>query len=756
MLFVLLSSLALSVGAAPRDAVEARFLNPSDDVDHLTSWLEPQLGVDELLAPFVAQRRFRWPFVKVVEDGSDRSTHRYDAEGMPATVDEALRVLREEKLSFVLRYEEVDVADWPPALKALLPRTLADELMTRARQETLDIELGDPGVTIHCYLSAPGVVALDEHADAGDVLAVHLAGAKEWSLDDRDVLLTPGDALWLPAGQLHSARATGDDISAHLTIHRVTEESITEARRLNHITGYDGTKCNELDEYTGDDDPGCKVYRNDKWEVTNNDLYWNCPSNLNFYCRDEDKFCVDSVAEVARVNPCCYPDNRYEDDECDYDTVADVDFWVPLDAPKKSCAWIAEDPSERCSTLGVLIEGESHYGKKWLLENQPRYRAQDACPVTCASYKSKIKAPKCTKDSKDDPDWRYSNPAFQQGGMKSCADVAEAPAARCDWRGFAAPYRAHPGKWAENPDWKRTASEACCESCGSLKDWTTIADATFANPTDSTIREYDGDFACDNYRYKDPHQITLTARNPYYETSSSSDDDDYADTSCFSQGLLKFDLSGLSGAVDQATLRLVSDRGGVPWFDIEGYRMTQSWDAETTWESLGGDCVTQSQRAKKTSFAFKEDGPSRAVDVDVTNDVSAWLAGEPNEGWVLQLGEVEKKGPTFEWYWQSRSDVKPWFSFVSPNWREGSSRYIDKATQPTLFVKLQGKSGDSSDSESSESSSQGEDNKKWRFKGMKCKDAAKAGKCFKKGKDKKTKQKLGRGVDECRKSCADA
>ena len=66
--------------------------------------------------------------------------------------------------------------------------------------------------------------------DDGDVLAVHLAGAKDWSLEGRDVLLEQGDALWVPAGRLHSARAApGDDISAHLTIHRVTEA--TKARR---------------------------------------------------------------------------------------------------------------------------------------------------------------------------------------------------------------------------------------------------------------------------------------------------------------------------------------------------------------------------------------------------------------------------------------------------------------------------------------------------------------------------------------------
>ena len=80
------------------------------------------------------------------------------------------------------------------------------------------------GATAHVYLSTAKASALDEHTDAGDVLVVQLLGRKLWSyrargeVQPRHQLMEPGATLLLPAHTLHSARATEDALSAHLTL----------------------------------------------------------------------------------------------------------------------------------------------------------------------------------------------------------------------------------------------------------------------------------------------------------------------------------------------------------------------------------------------------------------------------------------------------------------------------------------------------------------------------------------------------------
>ncbi|CAB9518689.1 Inherit from NOG: FN3 [Seminavis robusta] len=106
--------------------------------------------------------------------------------------------------------------------------------------------------TIHVYLSKPDSAALANHTDVTDIFVLQLQGAKEWLLcqekedsifppsNDNNLqnkldscmtynefeidtmvchreTLYPGDALFLPKRIVHSARATHDGLSAHLT-----------------------------------------------------------------------------------------------------------------------------------------------------------------------------------------------------------------------------------------------------------------------------------------------------------------------------------------------------------------------------------------------------------------------------------------------------------------------------------------------------------------------------------------------------------
>lgn len=109
--------------------------------------------------------------------------------------------------------------------------------------------LKDDG-TIHLYVSRPNSAALGNHTDITDIFVLQLDGAKEWLLcqepqrettlsrNVRDKLdkcatykeieigdlicethtLFPGDALYLPKRVVHSARATRDSLSVHLTV----------------------------------------------------------------------------------------------------------------------------------------------------------------------------------------------------------------------------------------------------------------------------------------------------------------------------------------------------------------------------------------------------------------------------------------------------------------------------------------------------------------------------------------------------------
>ncbi len=131
---------------------------------------------------------------------------------------------------------------WPPLIE------FADQLAA---------DLGHP-TQVNAYITPPSSRGFSAHYDVHDVFVLQVAGEKHWRIHepvlpdplrtqpwtDRaaavaaaaqaepviDVVLQPGDVLYLPRGFLHSATALGE-ISAHLTvgIHPVTRWAAAES-----------------------------------------------------------------------------------------------------------------------------------------------------------------------------------------------------------------------------------------------------------------------------------------------------------------------------------------------------------------------------------------------------------------------------------------------------------------------------------------------------------------------------------------------
>jgi lysine-specific demethylase/histidyl-hydroxylase NO66 len=131
---------------------------------------------------------------------------------------------------------------WPPLIE------FADQLAA---------DLGHP-TQVNAYVTPPSSRGFAAHYDVHDVFVLQIAGEKHWTIHepvlpdplrtqpwtDRaaevaaaaelapviDAVLRPGDALYLPRGYLHSARALGE-VSAHLTIgvHSVTRWAAAES-----------------------------------------------------------------------------------------------------------------------------------------------------------------------------------------------------------------------------------------------------------------------------------------------------------------------------------------------------------------------------------------------------------------------------------------------------------------------------------------------------------------------------------------------
>ncbi len=185
-------------------------------------------AVDDL----VSRHGLRTPFLRVARSGSTVPTARYTrgggvGAGIGDQVDDAaLARLFADGCTLVLQG---------------LHRLHAP-LMDFAQQ--LGADLGHP-VQVNAYVTPAQNQGFSDHYDVHDVFVLQVAGQKRWRIHDPvhrhplrdqpwtdrraaveaaagthpslDVVLGPGDALYLPAGYLHAAQALGQ-VSAHLTV----------------------------------------------------------------------------------------------------------------------------------------------------------------------------------------------------------------------------------------------------------------------------------------------------------------------------------------------------------------------------------------------------------------------------------------------------------------------------------------------------------------------------------------------------------
>ena len=85
----------------------------------------------------------------------------------------------------------------------------------------LEEALGHP-CQVNAYLTPAGAQGLAQHHDSHDVFVLQTFGTKQWEVhagdtEPWDLVLEPGDVLYMPAGTPHSARAQSA-MSGHLTI----------------------------------------------------------------------------------------------------------------------------------------------------------------------------------------------------------------------------------------------------------------------------------------------------------------------------------------------------------------------------------------------------------------------------------------------------------------------------------------------------------------------------------------------------------
>ncbi|WP_242610986.1 cupin domain-containing protein [Blastococcus saxobsidens] len=198
-------------------------------------------AVDELLS----RRGLRTPFLRIAKDGAVVDPERFTSSG-GAGAEIADQVSSEAVLRLFADGSTVVLQGlhrlWPPLIE------FADSLAA---------DLGHP-TQVNAYITPPSSRGFSPHYDVHDVFVLQMAGKKHWTIhepvlpdplrtqvwNDRadevaaaaerepviDAVLRPGDALYLPRGYLHSARALGE-ISAHLTvgIHPVTRWAAAES-----------------------------------------------------------------------------------------------------------------------------------------------------------------------------------------------------------------------------------------------------------------------------------------------------------------------------------------------------------------------------------------------------------------------------------------------------------------------------------------------------------------------------------------------
>ena len=185
-------------------------------------------AADELLT----ERALRTPFVRLAKEGDVLPAERFTASGgfgaqVSDQVDSAM-VLREFAAGATIVLQGLH-RSWPP-LRAFTRRLVA--------------ELGHPA-QVNAYITPESARGFDAHYDVHDVFVLQVSGEKHWlvhapvrehprpdepwsqrraAVESRalekpvvDVVLRPGDALYLPSGWLHSAVARSGT-SIHLTV----------------------------------------------------------------------------------------------------------------------------------------------------------------------------------------------------------------------------------------------------------------------------------------------------------------------------------------------------------------------------------------------------------------------------------------------------------------------------------------------------------------------------------------------------------
>ncbi|MCZ2857074.1 cupin domain-containing protein [Blastococcus sp. VKM Ac-2987] len=198
-------------------------------------------AVDELLS----RRGLRTPFLRIAKDGAVVDAKRFTASGGAGaeiadqvSSDAVLRLFADGSTVVLQGLHRL----WPPLIE------FADQLAA---------DLGHP-TQVNAYVTPPSSQGFSPHYDVHDVFVLQVAGEKHWTIHEPvlpdplrtqvwteradevaaaaarepviDAVLRPGDALYLPRGYLHSAKALGA-ISAHLTvgIHSVTRWAAAES-----------------------------------------------------------------------------------------------------------------------------------------------------------------------------------------------------------------------------------------------------------------------------------------------------------------------------------------------------------------------------------------------------------------------------------------------------------------------------------------------------------------------------------------------
>jgi lysine-specific demethylase/histidyl-hydroxylase NO66 len=195
--------------------------------DGFTDLLSPE-AVDELLS----RRGLRTPFLRVAKQGTVLPADRFTGSGgagaeiADQVTDDKILQLYADGATLVLQGLH---RIWPPLID--YARRLGGEL--------------DQPLQVNAYLTPAGNRGFATHYDTHDVFVLQVDGTKRWRIHppvlpdplerqawggrkeevsataegepDLDVVLAPGDALYLPRGWLHSAEAQGER-SLHLTI----------------------------------------------------------------------------------------------------------------------------------------------------------------------------------------------------------------------------------------------------------------------------------------------------------------------------------------------------------------------------------------------------------------------------------------------------------------------------------------------------------------------------------------------------------